>query len=266
LGGAGVSAEVIDLRWLAPWDRATVRRSVARTRKLLVVHEDNVTAGFGAEVIAAMAESIAGEISCRRVARPDVFVPCHFGNQLEVLPSYRRTLETAADMLALDLRWERAAVAATDRQVVHAMGSSPADQTIEVVEIPVREGETVLAGQTVACVEADKAIADIASPVNGVVERVHLRIGERVPVGVPLMTLIVSRARQSQPTAEREDIVHLAARRMPSAKASTASPHTQTVALRGLGSVCGNLRLENAVLAPLLPALASRDPNIDGIF
>ena len=266
LSGIGVSAEVIDLRWLSPWDRETVRRSVAKTRKLLVVHEDNLSAGFGAEVVAAMAESIGCDIMCRRVARPDVFVPCHFGNQLEVLPSYRRTLEAAADMLALDLRWETIPGPLADRQVVLAIGSSPSDQMVEMVECRVRVGQSVAEGQTVASLEADKAVVDLASPADGVVEQVHLSVGDRVPVGTPLMTLIVARTRRPQPSAEREDIAHLTRRQMPLKKAADSRPRTHTVGILGLGSVRGSLRLDNRELAALLPALASTGTPTDGIF
>src|SRR5437588_5118939 len=50
----GVDVEVIDLRTLRPLDSGTILRSVEKTARLLVVHEDNLTGGFGAEVAAAV--------------------------------------------------------------------------------------------------------------------------------------------------------------------------------------------------------------------
>ena len=54
----GQSVEVIDLRTIWPWDRATVISSAARTRRLLVVHEAIQVAGFGAEIAATVAEEL----------------------------------------------------------------------------------------------------------------------------------------------------------------------------------------------------------------
>ena len=70
----GISAEVIDLRTLRPLDSETILRSVEKTARAMVVHEDNLTGGFGAEVAAV----IAGEgfeyldAPVTRVAGPDV--------------------------------------------------------------------------------------------------------------------------------------------------------------------------------------------------
>ncbi|MPZ53429.1 MAG: alpha-ketoacid dehydrogenase subunit beta [Acidimicrobiia bacterium] len=57
LAETGVSAEVIDLRTLVPWDRDTVFSSVARTGRLVVVHEAPLTGGMGGEIVATVAEN-----------------------------------------------------------------------------------------------------------------------------------------------------------------------------------------------------------------
>jgi pyruvate dehydrogenase E1 component beta subunit len=56
LAGQGVEAEVIDLRTIWPWDRDTVEASARRTGHVLVVHEAVQVAGFGAEIVATLAE------------------------------------------------------------------------------------------------------------------------------------------------------------------------------------------------------------------
>lgn len=58
LAADGISAEVIDLRTLYPWDRDAVMNSAARTGKLLVVHEAVRVGGFGGEVAAEVAETL----------------------------------------------------------------------------------------------------------------------------------------------------------------------------------------------------------------
>ncbi len=68
LAADGVQAEVIDLRTLWPWDRDAVFASAERTRRVLVVHEAVQVAGFGAEIVATLAE--AGVARVARLGAP----------------------------------------------------------------------------------------------------------------------------------------------------------------------------------------------------
>src|SRR6266705_2170544 len=74
LAADGVSVEVVDLRCLAPLDREAILESVRKTGKAMIVHEDNITGGFGAEIAAIISEhafdSLDGPVV--RVAGPDI--------------------------------------------------------------------------------------------------------------------------------------------------------------------------------------------------
>ena len=77
LAANGVQAEVIDLRSLVPLDRDTIRASVAKTGRLIVVDEDYHSYGVSAEIIASVTEHDISVLKAppRRVAYPDVPIP-----------------------------------------------------------------------------------------------------------------------------------------------------------------------------------------------
>jgi len=52
----GISAEIVDLRTLLPWDKEIVEEAVKKTGKVIVVHEDTVTGGIGAEILAHISD------------------------------------------------------------------------------------------------------------------------------------------------------------------------------------------------------------------
>lgn len=85
LADQGVSAEVIDLRTLWPWDRERVFESVRKTRRLLVLHEAVRVGGFGGEIVAEVAESLFRELRTppRRLA--GLRVPIPYSKPLEDL-------------------------------------------------------------------------------------------------------------------------------------------------------------------------------------
>lgn len=74
LASEGINVEVIDLRTLYPVDKESILTSVRKTGKALVVYEDNLTGGYGAEIAAIIAEQAFTDLDApvRRLAGPDV--------------------------------------------------------------------------------------------------------------------------------------------------------------------------------------------------
>jgi 2-oxoisovalerate dehydrogenase E1 component beta subunit len=74
LEAENVSVEVIDLRSIRPMDKTAILTSVRKTRKLLIIHEDNKFGGIGAEISAMVAEEALFELDApiRRLCGPDV--------------------------------------------------------------------------------------------------------------------------------------------------------------------------------------------------
>jgi 2-oxoisovalerate dehydrogenase E1 component len=97
----GESIEIIDLRTISPWDRQAVLDSVSRTRRCLIVHEDGITAGFGAEVAATVAEHSFFNLDApiQRLAIPDVPVPHNFGLMDAVVPTVDSIAEKMREVI-----------------------------------------------------------------------------------------------------------------------------------------------------------------------
>ncbi len=96
-----VEAEVMDLRSLSPLDRESIQESVKRTNKVLIVHEDTLTGGIGAELSAILAEDLFEYLDgpITRVAAPDVPFPYAPPLEAAYLPNAEKIL-TAARKLA----------------------------------------------------------------------------------------------------------------------------------------------------------------------
>lgn len=98
----GKGVEVIDLRSLIPLDKETILKSIRKTNRVLIVHEDKVFSGFGAE-IAAMITEEAFEILDAPVRRiGSTFTPVGFNRILEkaILPNNEKVFEAAKSLLA----------------------------------------------------------------------------------------------------------------------------------------------------------------------
>jgi pyruvate/2-oxoglutarate/acetoin dehydrogenase E1 component len=101
LATGGVQVDLLDLRWLNPLDLDAILESVARTGRLLIAHEANVTGGFGAEIAARASNegfwSLDAPIG--RVGAADVRVPASPPLNAAVIPDATTIVEAAGRLL-----------------------------------------------------------------------------------------------------------------------------------------------------------------------
>lgn len=97
----GKEIEVIDLRSLLPWDKEGVIKSVKKTNKVLIVHEDKVFSGFGAELAATLAAETFEYLDAPIERVGSTFTPVGFNRILEkaILPNTDRIMEAAKKLL-----------------------------------------------------------------------------------------------------------------------------------------------------------------------
>ena len=97
-----LEVEVIDLRSLTPLDRETIMESVKHTNKVLIVHEDTLTGGIGAELAAILAEDLFEYLDgpITRVAAPDVPFPYAPPLEEAYLPNTEKILGAARKLAA----------------------------------------------------------------------------------------------------------------------------------------------------------------------
>jgi len=91
LDAQGISADLIDLRTLLPWDQERVLESVKRTGRALVLHEDTLTCGIGGEIAATITEQCFEHLDApvMRVASLDTPIPFDTGLEKQFLASAR---------------------------------------------------------------------------------------------------------------------------------------------------------------------------------
>jgi 2-oxoisovalerate dehydrogenase E1 component beta subunit len=98
----GTSVEIIDLRSITPWDREAVLASVAKTSKVIVLHEDTHTSGFGAEVAATIAQEAFEQLDApvMRITAPDTPVPFAPSLEKAFLPQTQDVLDAIEQLSA----------------------------------------------------------------------------------------------------------------------------------------------------------------------
>ena len=97
----GVSADILDLRTLMPWDKEAILGSIQRTNRCLIVHEDNRTAGFGAEIAAVLVREAFQYLDApiERVTMPDIPVPYNVSLMEAVLPNVQKISTAIEDIV-----------------------------------------------------------------------------------------------------------------------------------------------------------------------
>jgi len=100
---SGIAGEVIDLRTISPWDKDAVIGSVRKTRRCLVVHEDGLSAGFGAEVVATLAKEAFFNLDApiERLAVKDIPIPYNLGLMEASIPSIQDISQKMKDLVEL---------------------------------------------------------------------------------------------------------------------------------------------------------------------
>jgi 2-oxoisovalerate dehydrogenase E1 component len=101
LAQEGIAAEVVDLRSIVPFDEATVLASVKKTGRAIVVHEAQMTAGFGGEVVARIAEAAFDWLDApvRRIGWPDRPVPYSRVLEADLIPTSATVVETSRSLV-----------------------------------------------------------------------------------------------------------------------------------------------------------------------
>ena len=260
----GLSAEVLDLRSLAPWDKETVLKSVRKTGKVIVAHEDNLTCGMGAEILAYISEHAGIAVKAARVTREDTYIPCNFSNQLDVLPSFKRILEKTCELLNCSIEWEKAPEPEQGVTFIEAMGTSPSDETITIHEWLIEEGDEIEEGQELALFEANKATAELLSQVEGEVLEILLEEGSTVNVGTPILK-VKTDATDTIPkpvTFERPGTPHITRNFENAADKGIGKESSISItqpAISGISVVHGKKEIDNKVILEHFPDRDSSD-------
>jgi len=87
-----IDAEIVDLRTISPWDKEAVLKSVKKTNRCLIVHEDTQTAGFGAEISSILMKEAFQFLDApvERLTMPNIPMPYNVGLMNSVLPNEER--------------------------------------------------------------------------------------------------------------------------------------------------------------------------------
>jgi 2-oxoisovalerate dehydrogenase E1 component len=222
--GSETTVELIDLRSIVPWDKATIEQSVRKTRRLVVVQEDTENCSVGQMIISHITstpelwnEMISPPVL---VSKANVMIGYNPIYEYAALPDVERII--AGIMRSISSRRERSVVAAgADRGAVipepefaEPVSPSPAaakadERHVQSVTVPVmgegirnakivsllkKPGDAVELDDELCEVETDKAVYPIQSSFAGVMGEWTTNVGDTVDIGQELGTIITREA------------------------------------------------------------------------
>src|SRR5262249_49932713 len=220
--GNEISAELIDLRSVAPWDSATIEESVRKTRRLVVVQEDTENCSVGQMIISHITgrPELWNELFSPPilVSKPNVVIGYNPIYEYAALPDVERVASAIRRSIAT--KHERASVAGipdsgrgAPKLEFALPKSTPAAtagvvrQYVQSITVPVmgegirnakivsllkKPGESIQLDDELCEVETDKAVYPIQSSFAGVMGEWKTKIGDTVEIGQELGTIITS--------------------------------------------------------------------------
>ena len=94
-----IDATILDLRTLLPWDKEAVRRAVAKSGKVLIVHEDTLEGGIGGEIAAWIGEHCFTSLDAPVMRVGSLDTPIPFNADLEILEATINAGKTSTSVL-----------------------------------------------------------------------------------------------------------------------------------------------------------------------
>ncbi len=216
--------EVIDLRSIVPLDLQTIRESVRKTRRLLVVQEDAQSCSVGQNIVSRIAEDpelfALLEAPPRLLAKPDVNIGYNPVFEFEALPTKDDVARAINEMLAsrvlersLDAPSSaplKTSANAAIRKMQESLSEADVlESTIESIRVPLlgegiasakvivllaKPGEAIEQDDALCEVETDKALFPIESPIEGVLQEWLVEEGDDVEVGQVIAKVILKDA------------------------------------------------------------------------